>query len=229
MVITMEMRRSKDNNEEPKEEKRLSRTDRNQDIYKDVYLNKSYVDINNILKEDEPPKEEVVEEEEAIPTVHYEEKNYNINDYLAKAHERLTPDNDVRSLDSKDFTERESEISKLMAKIDEKAQDEDFFSSLIGDNEETLISGQLETKEITTTFEELYIETISDNNTKLSKVLSEETINNLKLEEDELNNTFQDIFKTHRLSSKKRRNLALIIFFITLFILIMVILVIIFK
>ena len=173
----------------------LSRTNRNQEMYKDAYLNTSYVDIKNIFSEENSSKE-TEEELENHPTIAYEEKNYNINDYLEKAHERLTPDDDVRSLDSKDFTERESEISKLIAKIDEKSTDDDFFSSLISNNEDTLISGQVDHREIATTFEELYIETISDNNnTKLSKALTDETINNLKLEEDELNNTFQDIFK----------------------------------
>ena len=49
------------------------------------------------------------------------------------------------------------------------------------------------------------------------------------LEEESINNTFQDIFKVDRLSKRKKRNLAITIFSVTLFMLIVVILIIIFK
>ena len=210
-------------NEEEKEEVPLKRTVINQDIYDDIYMNNKYVDINNIFDSNEEKEKSQETEKEVI---NFEKKNYSIDDYLSKAHERLTPDSNVRNLDDKEFIKQEGEISKLIESINKEEQENDFFSDLIGNNEDTMIEGQLQKEEVSFTYEE-FRKTIYEEE-KLNNVLGDETISNLELKEDEENHAFRDIVG-NTISKKKKRKLSLIVFFITLIMLILVILIIIFK
>ncbi len=226
-------------NQDDIKEKKLSRTEKNKEIYNNAYDSASFVDLNNFLDSEyteinEEVKREDVDEKEIIS----EEKNYNIDEYLKKAHERKSPDNNIRSLDDNDFKDQENEIMQLIASIDENNEKGDFFSDLMGDDENTMIEGQLSKEEFTkTTFEEFYTSTFLDDskkmkelsNTTLDKALSDETITKLKLEEEETNNAFQDIFKTSGITRKKQRRIAIIFFVVTLILLIAVILFIILK
>ena len=224
----MRMERYEETNDELNENKNLSRLEKNKDIYRDIYTNSSYVEFSNILNIDEPTAEiedENIQEKEKID---YEQKNYNINDYIEKAHENIKPDSDIRSLSNQEFIEGEDEISSLIKEIDEKGEDEDFFEHLKGDNEDTMIKGQLiDEKEIT--YKEIFSTSFLEEEAKLDKALGSETMTELKLEEEGISNTFQDILKNEGFSSKKKRKIAIIFFSITLFALITVILIIVFK
>jgi len=225
----MRMDRYEEKKEEVKEEKVLSRLDKNKDMYNEVYLNSSYVDLNNILNVDEANDVEV-QEENPTTKIEYQEKSYNVNDYLEKARENYHPDNDKRSLTDKEFLDTEDEISKLIEKINEKEEDSEFFSDLISDNENTMIEGQIASEEITeVTHKKLFSTEFFDDEAKLEKALGSETITDLKLEQEGISNTFQDIVLNNRFSNKKKKKIAIIFFSITLFFLILVILIIIFK
>ena len=197
-----------------------SRVNKNQRIYQDIYMNNSYVSIDDLLNDEEEiiPEDEVKEDSQV-----YEEKNYSIDDYLSKARERLKPDEEKRNLDE-EFQKQEDEISKLIADIDEKNKEEDFFGELLSDNSDTMIEGQLEKEEIlemSTTYEEYTFDT-DTNNVELSKVLGNETIANLEIEELNNNDVFSDVVKSDY-SKKKRRIIAVTFFIITLLLLIGVI------
>ncbi len=226
----MRMDRYEEKNETIKEDNRpLSRTERHENLYENAYDNSSVVDFNNIFDNDiEEKKQEDINIKEKIV---YEEKNYDVNDYLKKAHERLAPDENVRNLNNQEFLSQEDEISKLIASIDEQKESEDFFSELIGEDEDTMVEGQLTKEEFTkTTYEEFYANEFnkdSPDSTKLEKALTDETISKLELDEDTTNDAFKDIFKNHGISKKRKRYLAITIFSITLFMLIAVIVIII--
>ena len=86
----------------------LSRVDKNQIIYDDAYLNSKVVDINSVIDgEDIVPKKQdntVLYQAES-----YEEKSYDVNDYLSKAHENKKEDNLKRDIDDTAFREQEDE------------------------------------------------------------------------------------------------------------------------
>lgn len=135
--------------DEIQDEPILSRTRRNQDMYKDVYLNNTLIDMQKIV-----PNVLVEENEEVsvTPKVQYEEKSYDINDYLIKAHERRVDDNLKRSLDDTDcevskVKDKQDEISKLIESIEQKEKEEDFFSDLLPDNEDTVITDPIKEEE----------------------------------------------------------------------------------
>ncbi len=228
----MRMDRYEEENTSEEVNRPLSRTERHQTLYDNAYDNSSVVDINNFFDIDEIEDAHEITNEVKEEIV-YEEKNYDVNDYLKKAHERLTPDEDVRNLDNQEFLSQEDEISKLIASIDEQKESEDFFSELIGDDEDTMVEGQLTEEEFTkTTYEEFYANEFkkeAPDSTKLEKALTDETISKLELDEEDTNDAFKDILKNYGVSKRRKRNLAITIFAVTLFMLIVVILIIIFK
>ena len=59
-----------------------SRTAKNEDLYKDVYLNNTLIDLNKIIDDEVFDKEEEKKEMVEIKEYHYEEKNYNLNKFL---------------------------------------------------------------------------------------------------------------------------------------------------
>ena len=230
-MILMRMDRydeSKMDNDEEKKVPVLSRTQKNQEMYEELYLNNKVVDLNNVITEKEDKKDETIPAIEDEPTI-YEEKNYSINDYLKKAHEKIVDDQAMRDLDNQEFKDQEDEIVKLIASIDEKASDDDFFKDLRGDNEDTMIKGTLKTDEFNTSiYETLAEDKKIDNETLLDKALGDETILNLKINEaDKIDYTFEKIIEDEHKVSKKKKELPLIVFSITLFMLIMVIIIII--
>ena len=215
--------------EEEKEEV-LSRQEKNQDMYTDVYMNNTFVDINNIFPKDEEDvkeKKEVIYKEEK-----YEEKSYDVNDYLKKAHEMHKDDNLKRNLDEK-FEEQEDQIRKLIKNIDEKDNIEDIFNDLRGDNEDTLIGGKLKTDEFDSSIYEALMEDVLDlkkENTILDKALGDETFLNLEKQEDErLEHTFERIIESDNKNARKIKRLPVIVFSITLVVLIIVVIIIFLK
>ena len=188
-----------------KDERVFSRTQRNQDMYKDVYLNNTFVDYGDV-KINEEDKEEIVEEH--IP-VEYVEKNYDVNEYLRKAHENRVNDNVKRSLDNTDcevtrVNEKEDEISKLIASIEEREQefDTEFFGDLLPDDGDTVVTDPVD-------------------ETKLEKVIEKEELENYHEEKiDEGRDDFMDVLDKKRSGNIK---LPMIVFCITAFLLVVVI------
>ena len=114
-----------ENGEAIKKEAPLSRVLRHQNMYDDVYMNTTLVDINNILPSEENTDLEEKKEEEQItePEV-YQEKSYSVSDYIEKAHEKINPDNAKRDINSAEFKEQEDEIRRLIDSINEKETNE---------------------------------------------------------------------------------------------------------
>ena len=216
-------------NEEEKtisqEEVVLSRVNKHQKMYDELYMNNSIVDINNVLSYEENEGKEEVKEEEPTQKEVYEEKSYSVNDYLNKAHEKVSPDNAKRDINNQEFKEQEDEIRKLIDSINEKDENEDFFKDLKGDNEDTMIGAKFKTDEFNDSiYENLKMEKLLDGNTILDHALSDNTVLNLEKEENnELDHTFEEILKSDNRIRNKSKKLPIVIFSITLFILIVVI------
>ena len=216
-------------NEEEKtisqEEVVLSRVNKHQKMYDELYMNNSIVDINNVLSYEENERKEEVKEEEPTQKEVYEEKSYSVNDYLNKAHEKVSPDNAKRDINNQEFKEQEDEIRKLIDSINEKDENEDFFKDLKGDNEDTMIGAKFKTDEFNDSiYENLKMEKLLDGNTILDHALSDNTVLNLEKEENnKLDHTFEEILKSDNRIRNKSKKLPIVIFSITLFILIVVI------
>lgn len=219
-------------NEEEKtisqEEVVLSRVNKHQKMYDELYMNNSIVDINNVLSYEENEGKEEVKEEEPTQKEVYEEKSYSVNDYLNKAHEKVSPDNAKRDINNQEFKEQEDEIRKLIDSINEKDENEDFFKDLKGDNEDTMIGAKFKTDEFNDSiYENLKMEKLLDGNTILDHALSDNTVLNLEKEENnKLDHTFEEILKSDNRIRNKSKKLPIVIFSITLFILIVVIVII---
>ena len=211
--------------EEKQEEKNeFSRTEKNDRIYRETFLNSSVIDIRNgvtdIFGEEEKP--EVIEEE--IPKEIYIKKNYDIDDYIEKAHENKENDNLMRSLVDTDYDvnkvkEKKDEISKLIEKIEEKEQKEDFFYDLMPDDSDTVITDPVESDTLDTPIDETRLDTLIGDDTFISYAKEQEE----KKQEEE---SFKDIIEPkHKLPKK----LPLIIFGVTLVILVIVIIILLVK
>lgn len=205
----------------------LSRVNKNQIIYDDAYLNSKVVDINSVIEgEDIVPKKQdntILYQAES-----YEEKSYDVNDYLSKAHENKKDDNLKRDINDNEFKEQEDEIRRLIDSINEKEESEDFFSDLKGENEDTMIGAKFKTDEFNDSiYETLKGENLFGGNTILDHALGDNTVLNLEKEEDQkIDHTFEKILKEDSISRKKNKKLPIIIFSITVFILIVVIVII---
>lgn len=217
-----------ENEETTEEQVVLSRVDKNQVMYDDVYYNRTRDYIDSVIDgEDNNPKEE---KDNIIVQEQYEEKSYSVNEYLEKAHENKSPDNLKRDIDDTAFREQEDEIRKLIASIDEKEESEDFFKDLKGENEDTLIGAKFKTDEFDESiYETLKGENLVSENSILEHVLGDKTVLNLEQEEeDKIDHTFEEIFNSDKKSRKKNKKLPIIIFCILLVILITVVVYIVF-
>ena len=210
-------------NETPQEEVVLSRVNKNQVMYDDVYFNRTRVAVDEALDEEEVKE---TKHEEELPPVEevYERKSYNVNEYLEKAHENKSPDNLKRDIDDTAFKEQEDEIRKLIDSINEKEENEDFFKDLKGDDDEKTVGARYKTDE----FNNSIYETIKGDKTRdnaiLNRALGEETVLDLEKEEDEkLDHTFEKIMIEDEEIGKKKNTLPIIIFCILLFTLILVV------
>ena len=205
------------------EKNEFSRTEKNDRIYKESYLNSSIIDINgvsNIFDEDEPV--EVIEEE--IPKEIYIKKNYDIDDYIEKAQENKENDNLMRSLvdtdnDVNKVSEKKDEISKLIEKIEEKEQQEDFFHDLMPDDSDTVITDPVINDTLDTPIDETRLDTLIGDDTFYNYAKEQE----IKQQQDE---SFRDIIEPKHKMPKK---LPLIIFGATLVILVIIIIILIIK
>ena len=172
-----------DKYEEPNE-KLYSRTKKNEDLYRDVYLNNAVVDFNKIIDEEilelEEEKESVVE----LKKIQYVEKNYDINKYLQEKRALKAKDNLPRSLDE-NIMKSEDEISKLISKIEQKEKEDELFNDLMPDDDET---------------------TIIEGNGELNSFVSDDVINNYVMNKDmDETNSFMDLDETKIIEEKKNK------------------------
>ena len=211
-------------NEAPQEEVVLSRVNKNQIMYDDVYFNRTRVDINSVIEgqDDIEPK---IEEEDLPSREPYQEKSYSVRDYLEKAHENKSPDNLKRDIDDTAFREQEDEIRKLIASINEKEENEDFFKDLKGDDDNTTVGARYKTDEFNDSiYETLKSDKTIDENSILNRALGDKTVLNLEKEEDDkIDHTFEKIMIEDEEMNKKRNILPIVIFSILLFTLILVV------
>ena len=226
------MERYEEENEEADVEVNvLSRERRNQDIYNNAYLNSSVVDISNILPLMDDEEKDIIKEDKEIEPIIYEEKSYDVNEYLKKAHEKYTTDDAKRDLDQ-EFQNQEDEIRKLISAIDEKEDIEDIFDDLRGENEDTMIGGKLKTDDFDTNIYEILKEDeerIKLGNTVLKQAISDETLMKAQLKEEEMRDHSFDGIEDQSDNPKKRKKLPIIIFVVSLLILIGVVLYILLK
>lgn len=132
---------------EDENSKKQTRTNKNQELYTDVYLNNVYVDIDNlkdVVLDNE--KEEVVKKvniEEIKTNYKYEEKEYDIRKIIEETIKNKKDDNIKRSYSAVD----DIEIANLIESINENIKQEkietkesdDLLSDLVTNNESTKV------------------------------------------------------------------------------------------
>ncbi len=136
--------------EEEVKDVKLSRIDKNRELYTDVYLNNVYVDIKNlkeVMKEDtEEEEKKIVKEIDKVEDYTYEEKNYDIKEIVDLAIKNKKDDNLKRSLDNETS---DQEIKELIASINERdtkesLNNDNLLSELLPTNDNTALIPPLE-------------------------------------------------------------------------------------
>ncbi len=119
------MRMDRYNENDTTSEMLKTRTNKNQELYTDVYMNNVYVDINNlknVMKEDdEKPVDLKLVKENKVIDYTYEDKIYNINTLIEEAIKNSSQDNLKRSIDTK---VDDMEIDSLIESINENKESE---------------------------------------------------------------------------------------------------------
>ena len=120
------MRMDRYNDNEEVNESLKTRTNKNQELYTDVYMNNVCVDINNLkhfMQEDNDLKEnenlKLIKENKLVD-VKYEDKIYNINTLIEEALASKKDDNLKRSIDTK---VDDLEINNLIESINENKKE----------------------------------------------------------------------------------------------------------
>ena len=168
--------------EENSDALKKSRTNKNQELYTDVYLNNAYVDISEITDvvngnlEDVDIKKKV--ETEPVSYT-YQEKNYDINELVDKAIQD-NEDNLKRSL------EQTTEIENIIKSINESQKQKD--------KEDNLLSELLADSDTTTIVEPLG-NVITDTSEMDTSILHKDEMSNDMLEDME--DTKLDLSKSH--------------------------------
>jgi len=126
-----------------------TRTNKNQELYADVYLNNVYVDINNLKdvmyqEEDDIPHESI--KSVSIPTVDYTyiDKNYDIVSLVSEAIKNKEEDNIKRDMN---FSVSETDLNSLIESINETIgekeknvkENEELLSDLLPNDENTTV------------------------------------------------------------------------------------------
>lgn len=191
------------------DEKIYSRTRKNEDLYKDVYLNNTLIDFDKIMQEDVLETEEEKQEQFfECSEINYVEKDYDLSNFLTEKRKQRIQDNLPRSL-SEDLKKSDDEISELISKIEQKENDDELFKELLPDSEETTI-----------------LESRSDN---LNSYISDDAINNFVMHKNiDETSSFMDIEETNSQDkqinkSKNKKRVAIMVFSITLILLIILI------
>jgi len=171
-------------------ENEFSRIRKNENLYKDVYLNNSLVDLSKIMDDDSEVVSEKREEIIEVKECYYEEKNYDLNDFLEKKRLVRKDDNLPRILDDT-IKEKDDEINELVNKIEQKEKESDFFFNLLPDDgDDTIITEPQEEK--------------------LDNFISEEAINNFVMHKDlDETSSFMDLEETKivKVKNKEKRRI----------------------
>ena len=168
-------------------EPRLSRIEKNQDLYKDVYLNNTLIDFNNAnFMEEEIEELEPLNKKVNIPApIIYEEKNYDIDEYLKEAKEKRISDNLPRTLQNTDYEvakvrDNKDEISQLIKTIEKKEKESDLFVELLPDNDHTVVTDPVDETKLDTPLVNSEVSSVTIEET-VEKEFMEVTKSNLKL------------------------------------------------
>ena len=182
-----------------------SRTDKNQELYTDVYLNNAYVDINEIsdvVNDNEENVDIKKKLDVKTNTYAYEEKNYDINELINQAIEN-NDDKLKRSIEQ--TTEIENIIKSINESQSEKKENENLLSDLLADSDTTTIVGPLEdaivdTKEMDTSIihkDEMsneMLESILEDDDKKEVIKNQE----VKGENEEIDDSLKDETKINK-------------------------------
>ena len=132
------MRMDRYDDEEIKE--RPTRTNKNQELYTDVYLNNAYVDISDlkeVMENEEESQEEKKVSRPEIVSYNYEEKNYDIVSIINEAIEKNGNDKVKRTL------EDDEDVQNIIESINEvqreKAAEDTLLSDLMPDRDTEVI------------------------------------------------------------------------------------------
>ena len=125
------MRMDRYEEEEKTNDTKQTRTNKNQELYTDVYLNNVYVDINNLKEvmerenfEEDNKQETLKVVKETLPTSHpYQEKNYDIVSIIDEAIKNKKDDNLKRNLDIENINSLE--IDSIIESINESQKEEE--------------------------------------------------------------------------------------------------------
>jgi len=133
-----------------------TRTNKNQELYADVYLNNVYVNINDLkeaMYENTEEKEKVkVIKEEVVNNYTYEDNIYDINLIVEDAIKNKKDDNLKRSLDKRvddldiknliesiNENQRQKEVLEEQEEVEKKEQNDNLLTDLLPENNDTLM------------------------------------------------------------------------------------------
>ena len=192
--------------EEDIDQSKKSRTDKNQELYTDVYLNNAYVDISEINEvvsgEEEKLEEKKIVKTETVPYT-YKEKNYDINLLIEEAIKN-NEDNLKRSI------EHTTEIDGIIKSINEaqkekeKSDNKELLEFLMPDSDTTTIVGPLENAILDTKILDTSVihkgEMSNDFLEEIEKedVSDKPKLNQEKKEDEEMDETFKDETKVDK-------------------------------
>ena len=163
----------------------FSRTQKNEGLYNDIYLNNTLINLSEIMDDEVLELDETSEEVFEFKKVEYVEKDYDINKYLQEKRLLRVKDNLPRALDE-EIKKNEDEINELVSKIEQKEKEEDLFNELMPDDENTAV-----------------LEAQDD---KLDSVVSDDVINNFVMNKDlDETNSFMDLDETKIIEQKKEK------------------------
>ena len=125
------MRMDRYEEEEKTNDTKQTRTNKNQELYTDVYLNNVYVDINNLKEvmerenfEEDNKQETLKVVKETLPTSHpYKKKKYDIVSIIDEAIKNKKDDNLKRNLDIENINSLE--IDSIIESINESQKEEE--------------------------------------------------------------------------------------------------------
>ncbi len=167
-----------------------TRTNKNQELYTDVYMNNVCVDIDNlknVMKEDDyqPTEKLKLVKENKLTDVTYTDKEYNINILIEEAIKNQKQDNIKRSIDTK---LDDMEIDSLIESINENKesrenQSDDLLADLMPRSDNTLVIPPLASPIL----EGGYDDKVSDNTLSTDKEVDKqkETLEEINSQDEE--------------------------------------------
>jgi len=128
--------------EEEKNDSTKTRTNKNQELYTDVYLNNAFVDISEINEvvhdeEEEEDNSKTIPKSEEVVAYSYVKKNYDINSLIEEAIIKNGNDNIKRSMD--DELEIDNIIESINESHEEKEESDELLSDLLPDSDTTTV------------------------------------------------------------------------------------------